>query len=169
LQPKRVNQEIKKNFILYKGHTGWKVKTRIFGSLLVTFSTLAMLGTVNEVTVQAATTATNVNSAAPAATQPASTPAPASSATQPTTANDATQSQVNQPSTTTSDRNSGSDNVTTTTTPADTTTVAAKPAAVPEAEPVSTDTNQTTTYPVLSPNNSVNVGADTTQVSLTAD
>ena len=170
MQPKRVNQEIKKNFILYKGHTGWKVKTRIFGSLLVTFSTLAMLGTVNEVSGQAATTATDVNSATPAATQPASTPA--SSATQPTTAAENTvQSQAGQATTSTNDNNSESSDVTTTTVPtdADITTHTAKPAAVPEAESVSTDTNQTTTYPVLSPNSSVNVGADTTQVSLTAD
>jgi len=161
LESKRVNQEVKKNFILYKGHTGWKVKTRIFGSLLVTFSTLAMLGTVNEITGQAATGAGDVTPAVSGAAQPTSSAA--QSETQPADlVNDSMSKSAAE-----SAINSGQ---LTPTEPvdADNSKVMSR-AAAPEVESTPTESDPQANYPVLSPNNSVNVGADTTQVSLSAD
>jgi len=37
-----VDQNVKKNFVLYKGHTGWKIKTRLFGTLLVSLAAIAI-------------------------------------------------------------------------------------------------------------------------------
>ncbi|KRK87964.1 hypothetical protein FC99_GL000770 [Levilactobacillus koreensis JCM 16448] len=45
----------KKNFILYKGHTGWKIKTRLFGTLLVSLSAVAIAESTGTVDVHAAT------------------------------------------------------------------------------------------------------------------
>jgi len=55
MRQKVSSYEEKKRFILYKGHTGWKIKTRIFGSLLVTFSAFAFAGNSNIISVHAAT------------------------------------------------------------------------------------------------------------------
>ena len=55
MRQKVSSYEEKKRFILYKGHTGWKIKTRIFGSLLVTFSAFAIAGNSNIISVHAAT------------------------------------------------------------------------------------------------------------------
>ncbi|WP_373300802.1 hypothetical protein, partial [Levilactobacillus wangkuiensis] len=55
MRQKVANQNAKKNFILYKGHTGWKIKTRLFGTLLVGFSALAIAESTGVVDVHAAT------------------------------------------------------------------------------------------------------------------
>ncbi len=74
----------KNPIVLYKSHTGWKVKTRVFGTLLVSLSAVAIAESVNTTDAHAAETpATSVvqpavNSAAPAATsvaKPAAAPA----------------------------------------------------------------------------------------------
>jgi hypothetical protein len=49
------NQGFKKNFILYKGHTGWKVKTRLFGSLVVALSAVTLAEGSGSVDAHAAT------------------------------------------------------------------------------------------------------------------
>lgn len=58
MRQKVSSYEEKKRFILYKGHTGWKIKTRIFGSLLITFSAFAFAGNSNIISVHAATDTT---------------------------------------------------------------------------------------------------------------
>lgn len=55
MRQKAANQTTKKNFILYKGHTGWKIKTRIFGTLLVSLSAVAIAETIGTADVHAAT------------------------------------------------------------------------------------------------------------------
>ncbi|MFC6275324.1 MBG domain-containing protein, partial [Levilactobacillus tangyuanensis] len=57
MRQKATNQTVKKNFILYKGHTGWKIKTRIFGTLLVSLSAVALAETIGTADVHAATAA----------------------------------------------------------------------------------------------------------------
>ena len=58
MRQKVSSYEEKKRFILYKGHTGWKIKTRIFGSLLITFSAFAFAGNTNIISVHATTETT---------------------------------------------------------------------------------------------------------------
>ena len=58
MKQKIANQSIKKNFILYKGHTGWKIKTRIFGTLLVGLSAMTIAESAGTVDAHAATEAT---------------------------------------------------------------------------------------------------------------
>ncbi|WP_395322697.1 MBG domain-containing protein [Levilactobacillus parabrevis] len=55
MRQKAANQTAKKNFILYKGHTGWKIKTRLFGTLLVGLSAVAIAESTGTVNVYAAT------------------------------------------------------------------------------------------------------------------
>ncbi|MFC6206392.1 lectin-like domain-containing protein [Levilactobacillus tongjiangensis] len=55
MRQKVANQNAKKNFILYKGHTGWKIKTRLFGTLLVGLSAVAIAESTGTVDVHAAT------------------------------------------------------------------------------------------------------------------
>ena len=55
MRQKVANQNAKKNFILYKGHTGWKIKTRLFGTLLVSLSAVAIAESTGVVDVHAAT------------------------------------------------------------------------------------------------------------------
>ncbi|MFC6180554.1 MBG domain-containing protein [Lactiplantibacillus daowaiensis] len=207
MKQKVFNQGIKKNFILYKGHTGWKVKTRIWGSLLLTFSTLAMVGTVSELTGEAATssaavtataTSTSTKTAVPASTASATTSTAKSAA--PTTTTPASSAAANTPKSSTPTSSTPASTVgSNTATPSATSStanssvansttgaanVAAAPTAsttskvqsravVPETESVTTDatTSDSTTakYPVLAQGQSVDVGADTTQVNLTAD
>lgn len=54
MRQKVSSYEEKKRFILYKGHTGWKIKTRIFGSLLITFSAFAFAENTGIISVHAA-------------------------------------------------------------------------------------------------------------------
>lgn len=72
----------KNPIVLYKGHTGWKVKTRLFGTLLVSLSAVAIAESVTVVDAHAAATplATAVQPAAskePETPNPAGTPAAA--------------------------------------------------------------------------------------------
>ncbi|TGD17967.1 MBG domain-containing protein [Levilactobacillus suantsaiihabitans] len=55
MKQKMANQGFKKNFILYKGHTGWKVKTRLFGSLVVALSAVTLAEGSGSVDAHAAT------------------------------------------------------------------------------------------------------------------
>ncbi|WP_367296083.1 MBG domain-containing protein [Levilactobacillus yonginensis] len=72
MRQKVANQNAKKNFILYKGHTGWKIKTRLFGTLLVGLSAVAIAESTGTVDVHAATGDAPV-------TDTSSSPAPATS------------------------------------------------------------------------------------------
>ncbi|AKP64127.1 hypothetical protein FC99_GL000753 [Levilactobacillus koreensis JCM 16448] len=87
MKQRQIDQEVKKNFILYKGHTGWKVKTRLFGGLIVTFSALTLAEGTGVVNVHAATTADSSLVAPKSYGQPSVEPAPAAkeSAQTPTT------------------------------------------------------------------------------------
>ncbi|MFC6322632.1 lectin-like domain-containing protein [Companilactobacillus baiquanensis] len=100
LRQKATNGDVKKRFILYKGHTGWKIKTRIFGSLLVSFSAFAIAESTGIVDVHAAATSTQTTMSNSAAESP--TPAPAGSNTNSTSenTNQATQANQTQQSTT---------------------------------------------------------------------
>ncbi|WP_395390632.1 MULTISPECIES: MBG domain-containing protein [Levilactobacillus] len=77
MRQKVANQNAKKNFILYKGHTGWKIKTRLFGTLLVSLSAVAIAESTGIVEVHAATG----NDAPAADTSSTSTPTVTGSAT----------------------------------------------------------------------------------------
>ncbi|WP_057706551.1 MBG domain-containing protein [Lactiplantibacillus xiangfangensis] len=66
MKQKIANQSIKKNFILYKGHTGWKIKTRLFGTLLVGLSAMTIAESVGTVNAHAATEASPSEDASPA-------------------------------------------------------------------------------------------------------
>ncbi|WP_147007381.1 lectin-like domain-containing protein, partial [Companilactobacillus nantensis] len=201
----------KKRFILYKGHTGWKIKTRIFGSLLVTFSAFAFAGHANIISVHAAdaiptsTQETGGTSATVAKesdtpekpvaknSDDGSTDEGQSSNIEPT--GDSTNSAVSED--TEAKQTVGPENGTTSesttklaqevvTQPADTpiaktglmnfAAVQGKN-ATPESETLQSTPQVTSTpdassadkYPVLSPDKDVSVGADTTQVDLSAD
>ncbi|WP_057877699.1 MBG domain-containing protein [Levilactobacillus paucivorans] len=144
MRQKAANQTIKQPIAMYKGHTGWKVKTRVFGSLLISLSAVAIAQSTGVTEAHAATpeTATSSVQQKPAASQPA-TPKPttvsATADTKPVTASIVADAQ-----------------------PAAKTTPVAESAAVDTAD-------KSGDYPVLSQNQSINVGADTTQVDLSAD
>ncbi|MFD1417517.1 MBG domain-containing protein [Companilactobacillus keshanensis] len=140
MRQKVTNGDVKKRFILYKGHTGWKIKTRIFGSLLISFSAFAVAESIGNVDVHAAaitdqTTMSNGASESPTPTKSSSTAQVTTQAsTQQTTVSQAT---AQQPST--------------------------------QQSNVTQDATSDAKYPVLSQNQNVDVGADTSQVELTSD
>ncbi|WP_261809816.1 lectin-like domain-containing protein [Levilactobacillus humaensis] len=88
MRQKAADQTTKKNFILYKGHTGWKIKTRIFGTLLVSLSAVAIAETIGTADVHAATTTPDApvadKESKPAAEQGNAATLSASKATTPT-------------------------------------------------------------------------------------
>ncbi|WP_125713606.1 MBG domain-containing protein [Companilactobacillus kedongensis] len=138
---KVTNGDVKKRFILYKGHTGWKIKTRIFGSLLISFSAFAIAESIGTVDVHAAVANTQTAMSSSASESP--TPTESNSTTQSTPQRVAlSQATVQQP--TTQQTSTQQNNVT-------------------------QDTTNNTQYPVLSQNQNVNVGVDTSQVELTSD
>ncbi|WP_367296090.1 MBG domain-containing protein [Levilactobacillus yonginensis] len=142
MKQKTENQTIKNPIVLYKGHTGWKVKTRIFGTLLVSLSAVAIAESTTSVDVHAAAaTSTTAVQPAAAASMPATPtsggPAPAKVAS----------------------------NSATSVVESDSVTAPQADAAAPTANP----TSDSGDYPVLVQDKDVNVGADTSQVSLPAD
>ncbi|MGQ2375867.1 lectin-like domain-containing protein [Companilactobacillus zhachilii] len=215
MRQKVSSYEEKKRFILYKGHTGWKIKTRIFGSLLITFSAFAFAENTGIISVHAADATpqqeenvaapTKNNSSVSSETTTQSKPDVGTNSENKT--DDIKQDSItkaNQESSTDVDKeiveqsnNDSQQNIK----PAEELTpdyenkVVSKQAAEPiaESESIKNDTTkteeqemavkapQTTSqsinatdtsidkYPVLSPGKNVNVGADTTQVDLTAD
>ncbi|WP_203640367.1 lectin-like domain-containing protein, partial [Levilactobacillus andaensis] len=180
MRQKAANQMTKKNFILYKGHTGWKIKTRLFGTLLVSLSAVAIAESAGTVDVHAATEtpsseisqspvpaatksstlSKSSDSVTPAASTPAETGTPTTPA--PTTPPATTQTPVVE-----------SEQVTEKA-PADTPeqNVPAAKTPVVESTSVTPDTNAGQQYPVLTPGQQVDVskvdGTDGT-VKLTAD
>lgn len=219
MRQKVSSYEEKKRFILYKGHTGWKIKTRIFGSLLVTFSAFAFAENTGIVSVHAATATTQ---------QEESVTTTASSGSTETTTQEKPVVGANNESNT-DDKNQGSVTDTTNEPIADTNKNIAETAnsasdqkgsadaeenekpgteqlVTPENQQVLKQAEETATnkqlvqsdivqskaalsaqlsqvvaqsadstttaadkYPVLSPDKDVDVGADTTQVDLSAD
>ncbi|MGP4117863.1 MBG domain-containing protein, partial [Levilactobacillus zymae] len=159
MKQKAQQQLTKKNFILYKSRTGWKVKARLFGGLVVAISAATIAGWTTPVTAQAATAPTTEQvapqSAAPVASAPAApTPAGQNTPNQNPTQAAPANSSAAQPAPLLA---SAPQPETTTTTE-------------PDATPAETPTAATAkTYPVLTPDQDVNVGVDQSQVSLTAD
>ncbi|WP_204120192.1 lectin-like domain-containing protein [Levilactobacillus wangkuiensis] len=162
MRQKIANQTVKKHLILYKGHTGWRVKTRLFGTLLVSLSAVAIAESTGTMTVQAATEppTTAVTPGAPV-TEPATTKLK----TTPTTSTPPVDTSKPQDPTTpkepvpvkpTPQRAVRYTAVTPNIAVSRTDAGAAKAAAAEK------------TYPVLSANSDVSVGADTSQVNLTA-
>ena len=84
MRQKAINQITKKNFILYKGHTGWKIKTRLFGTLLVSLSAITIAESAGTLDAHA-DTGTGASSAE---VSPAPTPKTTGSAQLRTTQND---------------------------------------------------------------------------------
>ncbi|WP_137607820.1 MBG domain-containing protein, partial [Lactiplantibacillus daoliensis] len=162
MRQKVANQNIKKNFILYKGHTGWKVKTRIFGTLLVGLSAMTIAESTGAINAHA-DTGTGTPSADTASQS--STPKMAGTTTLKTGTNDATtsasasedqeqagQEQVKQDTVTQTYVAKQSD------TPAP---VSAEPESLSVNDPTTTTTNDATTdgqYQTLTPDQPVQVG-----------
>ncbi|MFC6163171.1 MBG domain-containing protein [Lactiplantibacillus dongliensis] len=194
MKPRLISQEIKKHFILYKGHTGWCVKTRIFGGLVVTLSALTLAQAVQIQTASAATTGTVVTSTAPAtqstatsqqstapdrtakSAAPASQTAPKNSAATPTTAStqsQATSSAGSIATSTTSQASSAATSGSSAVAPIQTSARAVSPRSLMQARSVRSaavvQSAPTNKYPVLSTSQPTNIGVDTTQVNLTAD
>ncbi|MGX6429618.1 MBG domain-containing protein [Levilactobacillus yonginensis] len=142
MKQKTENQTIKNPIVLYKGHTGWKVKTRIFGTLLVSLSAVA---------IAESTTSVDVHAAAAAPTTAVQPAAPASTPATPSSGDPAPAKVASNPATPVVE----SDSVTT--------------PQVDAAAPTATPTSDSGDYPVLAQDKNINVGADTSQVSLTAD
>ena len=184
MRQRESNREIKKNFILYKGHTGWKVKTRIFGSLVVTFSALALAEGTGVIDVHAATAADSSLVSPKSDSQPSVESAPA--ATKP--AAPTSQLAVNSGTSDKSGQLSNEDSASNTDKAAQLTSGSQQQKPVAESASLtaddavttqdspevennansSTDSKNATQYPVLKTNGSVNVGVDKTQVSLVA-
>lgn len=82
MRQKVSNYEIKKRFILYKGHTGWKIKTRIFGSLIIGLSAFTFAENIGTINVHAAD-ATSVETQATGGT-PTTVPAGSTTPSKPT-------------------------------------------------------------------------------------
>lgn len=148
------NQTTKKAFILYKGRTGWRLKTRIFGGLMVGLAAFTLADSGQLTTGHAATTVEE-------------TPATGTTVT-PTKTSQSPNTRLATTGATTTGQ-------TETVNPAPVTAASPNPAATPESAPVTestpvTETTPTTptTYPVLSQDQSVNIGVDQSQVSLTA-
>lgn len=148
------NQTTKKAFILYKGRTGWRLKTRIFGGLMIGLAAFTLADSGQLTTGHAATTVEETPATG-------TTVIPAKTSQSPNTRLATTEA------TTTGQ--------TETANPAPVTTASPNPATTPESAPVTestpvTETTPTTptTYPVLSQDQSVNIGVDQSQVSLTA-
>ena len=174
MRQKAANQNAKKNFILYKGHTGWKIKTRLFGTLLVGLSAVAIAESTGTVNVHAAT------GDAPAA-DTSSSPAPAMTGS--AKINSGSTSDSSNPSNPgtvpaqdasgqgTSGQGTSGQSASGQDAPAQDAPTAVK-AAVAESASVTPDNNAAQQYPVLTPGQQVDVskvdGTDGT-VSLTAD
>ncbi|MDT7014952.1 MBG domain-containing protein [Levilactobacillus namurensis] len=150
------NQTTKKAFILYKGRTGWRLKTRIFGGLMIGLAAFTLADSGQLTTGHAATTVEE-------------TPATGTTVIPAKTSQSPNARMATTGATTTGQ--------TETVNPAPVTAVSPKPVATPtpESAPVTestpvTETTPTTptTYPVLSQDQSVNIGVDQSQVSLTA-
>lgn len=148
------NQTTKKAFILYKGRTGWRLKTRIFGGLMVGLAAFTLADSGQLTTGHAATTVEE-------------TPATGTTVIPAKTSQSPNARLATTEATTTGQ--------TETVNPAPVTAASPNPAATPESAPVTestpvTETTPTTptTYPVLSQDQSVNIGVDQSQVSLTA-
>ncbi|NLR10468.1 MBG domain-containing protein, partial [Lactobacillus sp. HBUAS51381] len=181
MKQKVVNQGLKKNLILYKGRTGWKVKTRIFGSLVVTLSALALAEGTGTMNVHAATDPSTgqVAGAVEGSEKPAPQVALKSSIKPSTSAGtaDSSTQELN--------KNSGS-NVENNGQPESNTQPEnnAPQKQVAESESLTEDTSATSQktdssaaetsdsgsqYPVLSEDGPTNIGVDNTEVNLTAD
>ncbi|VDG20247.1 hypothetical protein [Lactobacillus koreensis] [Lactiplantibacillus mudanjiangensis] len=223
MRQKVSNYDTKEHLILYKGHTGWKVKTRLFGTLMVTLSALTLMESAAVLQAKADTTnstptveTTSQTAGSSAATstetksvQSASSAAgsSASSASQAATSADSSKQQSSAASTSNASAapsaTSQASSSAATSTAKSAATSAETSAASSEAgsadsttskplsraslvkmasvEAVSADTTSTTdttsstdstattttTYPVLKDN--VSIGADSTEVNLTAD
>ncbi|AYE38350.1 hypothetical protein D1B17_06760 [Companilactobacillus zhachilii] len=204
MRQKVSSYEEKKRFILYKGHTGWKIKTRIFGSLLITFSAFAFAENTGIISVHAADATPQQEENVAASTKDNSSAK--SSQLESNTGNDNENviGEKNQDSTTDTSTNiAAKDNIDSeqeakpqiesTTKSEDemesqqAEALSSQPESMesdvvqkdkkvmtPETTqitPQSADVNDTSTnkYPVLSPGKDVDVGADTTQVHLSAD
>ncbi|WP_143462968.1 MBG domain-containing protein, partial [Levilactobacillus enshiensis] len=178
MKQKVVNQELKKNFILYKGHTGWKVKTRIFGSLVVTLSALTLAEGLGTTTVHAATDPAAGQITKPVEQQKQSAPTSGNSTPQ---APAAVKSNVDSAAgaggpATSGDDSTGSGNG------QSSNGTQLQQNVVVESESLTGDaaaanqtaagtTNDATSdpkYPVLSQDKATNIGVDTSEVSLTA-
>lgn len=154
MKQKTENQMIKNPIGLYKGHTGWKVKTRIFGTLLISFSAVTIAESTTVVDVHAATPAPTAvvqpksdtdPSPAPGDTNPAPTPAPTKPAPTKPAPTQPTQKPVIESASVTTSK------------------------ATPAPESSTDTTNDSGDYPVLAQDKDINVGADTSEVKLTAD
>ena len=154
MKQKTENQMIKNPIGLYKGHTGWKVKTRIFGTLLISFSAVTISESTTVVDVHAATPAPTAvvqpksdtdPSPAPGDTNPAPTPAPTKPAPTKPAPTQPTQKPVIESASVTTSK------------------------ATPAPESSTDTTNDSGDYPVLAQDKDINVGADTSEVKLTAD
>ncbi|KRK64639.1 hypothetical protein FC72_GL002047 [Companilactobacillus tucceti DSM 20183] len=136
------NGDVKKRFILYKGHTGWKIKTRIFGGLLVSFSVFAIAESMGVVDAHASAVTTQTTMSNSAAESPVPTGDSAGDTTE-STSNTTSNTSKNQP--------------------------VAQATAQTQQGSTTQDSTNATKYPVLSQNQNVSVGADTSTVNLTSD
>ncbi|HJE44239.1 MBG domain-containing protein [Levilactobacillus namurensis] len=148
------NQTTKKAFILYKGRTGWRLKTRIFGGLMIGLAAFTLADSGQLTIGHAATTVEE-------------TPATGTTVTPAKTSQSPNTRLATTEATTTGQTGTANS--------APVTTASPNPVATPESAPVTestpvTETTSTTptTYPVLSQDQSVNIGVDQSQVSLTA-
>lgn len=159
-----VNQNCQKTYILYKGHTGWRVKIRLLGGLIMTLSALTLAETTGVIDGHAATDDSNdgqatVNGSVTQKKQVALRSAAPSQQT-PSTPQEKVPAQDDVPAPDTENDTSNSPAASDGT---------GQPQAVTDSDSQKTSPAATPTYPVLSPDKDVSVGADTSEVDLTAD